>query len=617
MASPPVYGPGVGLCTGPAVAPAPFASLANATYHRSMYRTGIRFLLPYMRPYRGALLRGTLYAVIGAGASAFSPTLLGSAVDELIAGVDPAILLRYAGGLLGLAFIVAVFRYLLRMLTGNIAAGVTYSMSQDLFTSLLNFDQATMRDYGVGDLLSRATSDFIYIWRFYSAGFQMSIHALLLLLIGCALMALTNPLLAGVVMAMLVLSVGLQIGLGARVESAFDRVQQEMAHIAAFAQEHLNAARMISAYGQEHATVAGFQVTNERYAQRSISFALRSTIISSLPSLLVRLASALVLGVGGALIIGGRLTLGEYVQFIVYLGLLNGAAQNLAGAFERLQQGSAAAGRIGAVLRRRPALVDTADAIDLVARGHLRLENVGVQANGRWILRDIDLNIPAGTTLGIVGATGAGKSTLLGLIARVRDPDSGHITLDGHDLRQIKLESLRRSLAYVPQETLLFGMSLRENITLGLPGLPDARVHAAIAAARLSNDLPQLPQGLATVVGERGATLSGGQRQRAAIARALVREPQILLLDDALSSVDANTAAEIIGGLSADTTPRTRLVVSQRLASVRDAEQIIVLDEGRIVERGTHAQLLRQAGHYAAIYRRELQQAEEAIDEEA
>jgi ATP-binding cassette subfamily B multidrug efflux pump len=586
-----------------------------------------------MRPYYGALLRGTLYAVIGAGASAFSPTLLGGAVDELIAGVRPEILLRYAGGLLGLAFIVALFRYLLRMLTGHIAAGVTYSMSQDLFTSLLNFDQKTMRDYGVGDLLSRATSDFIYIWRFYSAGFQMSIHALLLLLIGCGLMAVTNPLLALVVVSMLALSVGLQVGLGAQVERAFDRVQQEMAHIASFAQEHLNAARMISAYGQEHATVSGFQATNERYAERSISFALRSTLISSLPSLLVRLASALVLGVGGALIINGQLTIGQYVQFIIYLGLLNGAAQNLAGAFERLQQGSAAAGRIGEVLRRRPALVDTPDAIELhlgkpagppptthhllPTSGAIQLRGVGVQANGRWVLRDIDLDIPAGSTLGIVGATGAGKSTLLGLVARVRDPDSGQVMLDGHDLRAIKLASLRRVLAYVPQETLLFGMSLRENITLGLPALPDEQVHAAIRAARLSNDLPQLPQGLDTVVGERGATLSGGQRQRTAIARALVREPQILLLDDALSSVDASTAAEIIAGLSADASPRTRLVVSQRLASVRDADQIIVLDEGRIVERGTHAQLLSQNGSYAAMYRRELQQAEEAIDEEA
>lgn len=576
-----------------------------------MRQTGLRFLLPYMRPYRAALIRGTFYALIGAGASAFSPMLLGIAIDEVLAGVHVDVLALYALGLIGLACILALFRYLLRMLTGEIAAGVTYQMSKDLFNRILLLDEGVRIQYGTGDLLSRATSDFIYIWRFYSAGFQMSMHALFLLLIGCILMAVSSPLLAGVVVVMLVVSLTAQVRLSRILEVAFDRVQQGMARLSAFTQENLSAVRTLATYAQEPNAVMAFSRVNDDYMRRNLAFVVRSGAISPLPMFVVRMSTGIVLGVGGVMIIQNTLTIGQYVQFIVYLGLLSSAAQQLSGAYERLQQGSAAAGRVGHVLRRRPDITDAPDAIGIPIKGDIRFEDVGVYLEGRWVLRHIDLDVPQGTTLGIVGAMGAGKSTLLSLIGRVRDPDEGRITIDGYDIKKIKLDCLRRAVAYVPQETLLFGMPLRDNITLGLKNVPDDRVIKAITIARLSNDLIQLPRGLDTIVGERGTTLSGGQKQRTAIARAIVREPKILLLDDSLSNVDTQTAAEILSELATARADRTCLIVSMRLASVRDADQIIVLDEGQIVERGTHQSLLQQGGMYAEMYRRELQQAEE------
>jgi ATP-binding cassette subfamily B multidrug efflux pump len=578
-----------------------------------MQKSGLQILLPYQRPYYRALAIGTLYALIGAGASAYSPTWLGQAVDALNKGAPPSTLAWYAGGLMLLSGTLALFRYLLRMLTGSIAAGISYRMSQDLFHRLLLFDRETRQDYGTGDLLSRSTSDFIYVWRFYSAGFQMFMHAFFLLLIGAGLMGRTSPQLAVMVVVMLTLSIAVQVRLGRVLRDSFIRVQQEIAKLAAFAQEHLNAARMLVAYVQGDAVGRTFRAANENYVNQNLRFVLQSGAISPLPSLVVRVAATIVVFVGGMSIIDGDLTIGQYVQFIVYLGLLNSGAQQITDAYERLQQGSAAAVRIGEVLERWPKVADPEDAPDVKLAGHIRLEGVGVWAEDqeRWALRHIDLNIPPGTTLGIVGPTGSGKSMLISLLGRIYDPTEGRITIDGYDLRDIKLADLRNTVVYVPQESLLFSMPLRNNIALGIPYVPDPNIFRAMDQARLSKDMAQLPQGLDSIVGERGATLSGGQRQRTAIARALVRDPRVLLLDDALASVDMKTAAEILRELRQAEGKRSRIIVTQRIATVVDADHIIVLDHGQIVEQGSHEELLRLNGFYAEMYYREVEQAQE------
>jgi len=578
-----------------------------------MQTRGLQILLPYMRPWHGALWRGTLYAFIGASASAFSPTLLGWGIDALRAGIQPTQLLLYACGLIALSATLAVFRYKLRMLTGEIAAGVSYQMSKEFFHHVLSFDQRTRQDFGTGDLLSRATNDFIYIWRFYSAGFQMSIHSIFLLLIGSSLMALTSPMLAGIVVGLLLISILVQVWLGRVLEQSFVQVEREMALISTFVQEHLSAARMLTAYSQEKAVGIAFQDVNQSYVTKNLKFVVQSGIISPLPSLMVRLAATLIVLVGGMMIIRQQMTVGQYVQFIVYLGLLNSATRQITGAFERLQQGSAAAARIGEVLQRLPRIRDDERSISPPLSGNLRMEDVSVwsEEQKRWILRNINLDLKVGTTLGIVGPTGSGKSMLIGLIGRIYDPSEGNILLDGYNLRSLKLATLRNAVAYVPQETLLFSMALRNNIALGAPSTQDDIILQAMQRARLSNDLSQLPQGLDTVVGERGATLSGGQKQRTAMARAMVRDPKLLILDDSLASIDVKTSAEIIYELRKAKAQCTSIIVSQRMTAVQHADEIIVLDQGEIAERGTHEQLMALNGSYAAMVHREHEQAQE------
>lgn len=569
-------------------------------------------LIGALRPFRLQLIFGLAYASAGAAAAALSPVLLGRTIDTLRAGTPLDGVAPYALGLLALAGAAALCRYLLRMLTGTIAAAVSYDVSQRMFAHQLSFDQTTLLDFGVGDLLARHTSDSVYIWRFYSAGLQMGSHALFVALIGCALLFLTSPPLAALVLLMLGVSTGAQVLLGPVLERATDAMQRAMARMSSFAQEHLHGAKTLNAYGQGLAASDAFAQASGDVRAHSVAYALRSGLITPLPALVVRLAAALLLAVGGSLVIGGALSLGEYVQALAYLTLLNTTTQQIGRALERMQQGNAAAGRVREVLLRAPRIADPAEPRPLPPRGDLRFEGVGVAHAGRRILHDLTFSVPFGTTLGIVGLTGAGKSTLLSLVARLRDPDQGSVSIGGVDVRRLALAELRRAVALVPQEALLFSDTLRANLMLGLDAVSEERLQAAVAASRLGNDLAQLADGLATVVGERGVTLSGGQRQRVAVARALLREAPYLLLDDTLSNLDAVTASELLAQLEGLRPRPTCLIVSQQLAAVERADQIIVLEGGRIVERGTHAELLAGGGVYAALARRQRQHEEQA-----
>ena len=569
-------------------------------------QSGLRTLLPYGRPYRWLLILGTIYAFIGASAVAFTPVLLGYAIDGVLAGADSTDLAWYAFGIIALTGILAWFRYLLRMLTGTMAAGVSYTMAQDLYRHLLTFDRTTQASFGNGDLLSRASSDFIYIWRFYSAGFQMSIHASFLLLIGCILMGVTSAPLAIVTVVVMVSSLIVQVRLGGVVEHAFNVVQQKLARISAFAQEHITAQRTLAAYAQEQPSGQAFQRLSDDYANESIRFVLYSSAIAPLPQLMVRIAATVVVAYGAILIINDQLSIGQYVQFIVYLGLLSNAANQLSNAYERLQQGSAAAARIGDVLQRIPRIQDSAQPIQHVPSGDIRVEHASWVQDGHHILRDIDVHIPSGQHVGVVGLTGAGKTSFISLLLRLRDPDQGSIRFDGHNARDIALEHLRQGLAYVQQEHILFSMTLRQNVLLGNPGASDAQLQHALQVSCLDRDIAQLSDGIETLVGERGTMLSGGQKQRLGIARAIVADAPILILDDALSNIDAHTANDIVQRLASARQGKTTIMVSQKISAVRQLDTILVIADGVVSEHGTHAELIALQGLYHQLYDHEL-----------
>ncbi len=330
-----------------------------------------------------------------------------------------------------------------------------------------------------------------------------------------------------------------------------------------------------------------------------------------LMTLLIGLTTAIVLLVGGQAVASGRLTLGEFVQFNAYLGVLGWPMISLGWTVTLYQQGSASMARIAEILHRAPGITNVTEPASVTSiRGDVRFEDVGVRYGDRWIVRNISFQVPPGGSLAIVGATGAGKTTLVNLIARVRDPSEGRVLVDGQDVRELPLELVRQNVGYVPQDTFLFSVPLRENVAFGRPNPSPDEFDDALLVSQLVNDLPQFPEGMDTMLGERGVTLSGGQKQRTAIARAVLRDPTILVLDDALSSVDTHTAAEILRHLRRVMHGRTTIIIAQRIATVKDADQILVLGDGAIVERGTHGDLVQLNGLYSAMYRRELLQQE-------
>ena len=578
--------------------------------------TPTRRLLAYAWRYRGAFALGFVCIVGTTALSLAGPWVMKYAIDDLTkTGVTAAKLRFYAGAILGLTAVGAIFRFLQRRIIIGASRDIEFDLRNDFFARLQLFEPAYFHRNRTGDLMSRATNDLNAVR----------------MMIGPAVMYMSNTVLTFVAVIILMLSLNRRLTLlsliplpilsvavyyfGAAIHRRFDKIQEQLSTISAVTQEALAGVRVVRAYRQEEFETERFRQENLEYVRRNRKLIRVQGAFFPIMGLLMGVGALLVLWLGAADVINGRMTVGELVAFNSYLMMLAWPMIAFGWVTNLLQRGAASWKRMLDVLTAEPAITDAGAATAITSRDQIRgdveFRDLTFAFGGDTdVLRNITATLPAGTTTAIVGATGSGKSTLLNLLPRLNDPPPGTVFVDGIDVRDLPLAVLRGAIGFVPQEPFLFSATIAENIAFGRPTVDRERVEHAAHVSRLDKDLSDFPKGYDTVVGERGITLSGGQKQRTAIARAVITDPKILVLDDALSAVDTYTEEEILSRLAGVMRSRTTIIVSHRVSTVRMADQILVLDGGRIAERGTHDQLVGRNGLYAELYRKQLLEEE-------
>ena len=572
-----------------------------------------RRLAAYVLRYRTSFLLGLGSVVIAASVSLAGPWVLKYAVDDLRAGVTMEKVRLYAGALLALALIGGVFRFLMRRVIMGVARSIEYDMRNDFFAQLQRFELAYFQQRRTGDLMSRATNDLNAVRMMIGPAAMFSANTALTLVVGIAMMISMHPWLALVALLPLpVVSLSVRY-VGAAVHRRFERIQEQLADISAVMQETLAGVRVVRTYQQEASEVARFGRANQEYLLSNRGLIGVMALFSPSIGLFMGTSTLLVLWLGSREVVADRMSVGELVAFNGYLVLLSWPVIAFGWVSNLIQRGTASWKRMVEVWDTPVGIDESAEGGRLPAGpspldGDIEFRHLSFAYGDAVVLRDVNVRLPAGTTTAVVGPTGSGKSTLLSLLPRLHEAPEGTVFIGGVDVRDLPLGLLRRSIGFVQQEPFLFSASVADNVAFGAMGaaVEPGDVERAAAVARLDKDIPDLPQGYETTVGERGVTLSGGQKQRVALARALMVEPRVLVLDDALSAVDTYTEAEILRGLRAMMRQRTSLIVSHRISTVRHADLILVLDGGRIVEQGTHDSLVAEHGAYAALYRKQL-----------